>query len=128
MAYMKNRELIADNYQHGIQLTSKGKKRLQKRNFDALTIAPPDHWDKQWRMVFFDIPEEQKSGRNALCAKLRSLGFKTLQKSVWVYPFPCRDEISLVCENYGLSKYVTYLVTSYIDNQTALRKRFTDIL
>lgn len=128
MAYMKHRQLIADHYEHGLSVTKKGRARLKKRNFDTLRIARPKQWDKKWRIVFFDIPEEQKAGRNALSFKLRTLGFLPLQKSVWIHPFPCREEITQVSETFGTSKYVTYLETSFIDNQTALRKRFSTLL
>lgn len=128
IAYMKNRELIADNYQHGLKITRTGLRRLKKHDFDNLSINRPEHWDKHWRIVFFDIPEKYKAGRNALNLKLRTLGFRPLQKSVWVHPFPCQDEVKLVCKTYGISKYVTYIETSSIDNQTALKKRFVNLI
>lgn len=37
-------------------------------------------WDKRWRIVVFDVPEELRKGRDVLHSKLRALGFYELQK------------------------------------------------
>ena len=128
ISYMKYRDFIADNYKHGLQVTKKGHKRVKQHDFDNLTLKRPSRWDKKWRLVFFDIPENHKSGRDALSYKLRTLGFKPLQKSVWIHPFPCRDEIVLVCQTYRVAKYVTYIETAHIDNSHSLQKKFSSIL
>lgn len=44
-------------------------------------------WDGLWRLVLFDIAEENRVLRNLLRRKLKSLGFIMFQKSVWVTPF-----------------------------------------
>lgn len=128
LAYMKHRRLISEDYEHGLTISAKGLRRLQKREFNKLAIARPELWDKQWRLVIFDIPEPRKAGRDALSYKLRQLGFVPLQRSVWIHPFPCRDEITLVCTTYGIARYVTFLETSFIDNQAALKLRFKNLL
>ncbi|MFM8460035.1 MAG: hypothetical protein ACKOB0_14050 [Chthoniobacterales bacterium] len=43
-------------------------------------------WDGRWRMVLFDIGEEQSTRRDKLRRYLRSRGFGYLQHSVWVSP------------------------------------------
>ncbi len=129
--YMKQKGLIAftsEDYEHGITLTKTGKKRLQKAKFDNLLITQPKKWDKQWRLVFFDIPESKRHARRALTSKLRLLGFQQLQRSAWIHPFPCRPEIEVVARAFDVSKYLTYIETSYIDNQKLLRKRFLSLL
>lgn len=35
-------------------------------------------------MVFFDVPEAKRKTRDLLRRELRSLGFQSVQKSVWV--------------------------------------------
>ncbi len=128
ISYMKYRDFIAEDYKHGLRVTKKGHSRVDQHDFDELTIKRPTHWDKKWRLVFFDIPEKHKSGRDALSLKLRTLGFKPLQKSVWIYPFPCQDEIMRVCQVYKVSRYVTYIETSHIDNDPVLKKKFSNLL
>lgn len=129
--YMKTAGLIRYttwDYEHGIKLTDKGKQRLEQRSYDMLHISPPATWDKQWRLVFFDIPEIYKSKRNAFDGKLKLLGFKQLQISIWIHPFPSRAEIEAVCETLGIRSFVTYVEISHIDAESALRRRFKHLL
>lgn len=129
--YMKNRGLISystRDYENGIILTEKGKQRLKRMDYAKLHVTKPRHWDKKWRLVFFDIPETMKARRNQLNLKLKKLGFKQLQLSIWIHPFPCRSEIEAVCETIKIREYVTYVETSHIDSSHKLEKRFKSIL
>lgn len=124
LTYMRSQKLVTGSYEHGLQITKRGKARLEKSNLDNIKIAVPKKWDKKWRLVFFDIPEEKKTGRDALTRKLKELGFRQLQKSAWIYPYPCRQEIETVCTQYQVDEYITYIETSYIDKQQKLKKLF----
>lgn len=122
--YMRKNGLINKDYQHGLQITKKGQARAKKASLDDLKIPVPHKWDKKWRLVIFDIPEKSKSGRDALTRKIKQLGFRQLQKSVWIFPHPCRQEIEIVCSQYFVERYVTYIETSFIDKQEKLQKLF----
>ncbi len=129
--YMKRTGLISytsRDYEHGIQLTSAGKKRLKRASFSNLTLRKPSSWDGSWRLIFFDIPLEINGKRIMFTSKLKRLGFQQLQKSIWIHPFPCRPEIEIITSSLGLRKYVTYVEISHIDAETKLRKRFKNIL
>jgi phenylacetic acid degradation operon negative regulatory protein len=45
-------------------------------------------WDGKWRMILFDLPEEQRATRHLLRQKLRVSGFGCLQRSAWISPDP----------------------------------------
>ncbi len=129
--YMKRKELISvspHGYEHGIKVTKKGSARLRAREFDTLAIKPQRTWDQKWRIVFFDIPEENRHGRRKLISKLKQLGFNQLQRSVWVYPFPCRAEVGLVATAYDVYKFVSYIEATGIDSPELLKERFSEIL
>ena|SRR3989338_8906372 len=127
--YMKHKQLISSSdYARGIKITSKGKKRVKEAEFNNLQIPRPNRWDKQWRIVFFDIPETERQKRVALTIKLRSLGFHPLQRSTWIFPFPCRLEIETVADKYKVGRYLTYIETSHIDNEKVLRDLFSNVL
>ena len=128
VGYMKTQRLVGGSYQHGLQITDKGRERLKQSDFESPKIRKPAKWDKNWRLVFFDIPESQKTGRDHLTAKLRRLGFYQMQRSVWIHPFPCREIIESVCDMYSVDQYVTYVETGYIDNQKELIKKFESLL
>lgn len=126
--YMKKRGLVTGDYEHGLIITKLGRDRAKKVEFDQMNIQPPKKWDNKWRIVMFDIPESHKVRRNSLTQKLKQLGFKQLQRSVWIHPFSCRMEIERTCLAYGVSKYVTYIETTHIDHQDKLITRFTPVL
>ncbi len=49
-------------------------------------------WDGRWRLVFFDVPENENRRRVQLRRSLKSLKFGYLQNSVWISPDPL-DEL-----------------------------------
>jgi len=79
---------------------------------DALKIKHPQKWDTKWRLVIFDISHLKKKYREAFRGKLKELGFWYLQKSVWLHPFECRDEIALLRDFFGLTKNEVRLITA----------------
>jgi len=113
------------NHQIYISLTEKGKKKAGWLQIDSLVIKKPKKWDKKWRIVIFDISQLKKLYREAFRGKLKELGFYPLQKSVWVYPFDCRDEIELLQEFFGLSeKELRVIITEDIGKDDWLKKIF----
>lgn len=128
ITYALREHLITQHYQHGIELTGKGKKRLERVNFDNLSIPKPEKWDGIWRLVMFDIPASHDRARRPFTAKIRLLGFQPLQQSVWIYPFACKDEVALVARTYRVDQFVTYIETNHIDHEEKLKTRFESIL
>lgn len=105
-------------------ITDKGKIKVLKYHFAKMEIDKKEKWDEKWRIVVFDIPEKIRKGRDALREKLKTLGFHELQKSVFVFPYNCKDEIDFLVECFNLRKYVRYGVLESIDNDLHLRKIF----
>lgn len=100
------------NHQIYISLTEKGKKKAGRFQIDALKINKPKKWDGKWRLVIFDIVQLQNAKRNAFRGKLKELGFRHMQKSVWVCPYKCQDEVSLLRDFFGLNKKDIRLITA----------------
>ena len=107
-----------------IILSEKGKKRILKYDLDKIQIKKPFQWDKLWRLMAFDIPEDKKPGRTALVAKLKELGFYPMQKSVYIHPYECKDEINFVAEIFNLAPYVRFLRVKDVDIELDLKNRF----
>jgi len=92
---------------------------------DSLKIDTSKKWDKKWRIVIFDITQLKTLQRNAFRSKLKDLDFYQLQKSVWVCPHKCSDEINLLRDFFGLSKKDVRLITADdIEEDSFLRKVF----
>jgi len=105
-------------------LTDHGKKRALFCKIESMEIRKPKRWDRKWRVILFDIPEKQKGSRDALRAWIKRIGFLELQKSVFVFPYDCRDEFDFIVEFLGLRQYVRFLVAENIDNGERLEIRF----
>ena len=111
-----------------VVLTEKGKKKVIALDADNMEIKRPLVWDHKWRVVISDIPESEKRARNALREKLRNLGFYAWQKSVFVYPHDCLNEIEFLVELFQIRPYVRFFEVSKVMNEEELLLHFEDIL
>ncbi len=107
-----------------LTLSEKGKNKILKYDLDKIEIKKPVRWDKLWRLVVFDIPEEKRSGRMALAAKLKELDFYPMQKSVFIHPYECKDEVNFIVEIFELAPYVRFMRVKDIDIELDLKERF----
>src|SRR3989338_469904 len=89
-----------------------------------IKIPVMKRWDKKWRIILFDIPEKHKKARDALARVLKNIGCRQFQKSVFVHPFECRNEIDFVIESFSMRPYVRFIVADSIDNELHLKKYF----
>ena len=119
--YIKIKRIAKRKYK--LELTEKGKKILGKYNFRDFRINPKQDWDGNWRMFVFDVPEKKRAVRDILRDKLKKLGFFQFQKSVWIYPLECEEEMRYVCEFLGTQSY-TLIFTGKIHDDHLLRKYF----
>ncbi len=107
-----------------IVLSEKGKSRALVYRLDTMKIVAPARWDKKWRLVTFDIPDSLKKERDIFRSHLKRLGFNQFQKSVFIHPFECSDEIEFLVELHHLRRYVREAVLIFIDNDFDLRRKF----
>lgn len=107
-----------------IVLTERGRKHALRYKIDDLKINIPIHWDGRWRIVLFDIPEKRKKAREAFRTKLQELGFYQFQKSAWVFPFHCKDEIDFLIEIFEIRPHVQYLEVVSMTNDAKLKLDF----
>ncbi|MDO8492377.1 MAG: hypothetical protein Q7S34_01930 [bacterium] len=105
-------------------LSKEGQRVALTYNLDTMAIKRPLNWDKKWRIVMFDIPEPLKKVRDSIRYHLKNLNFRELQKSVFVHPFPCSDEIEYLVEFYNIRRYVRFITAVEIDNELAFKKQF----
>ncbi|KKR85457.1 MAG: hypothetical protein UV45_C0016G0009 [Candidatus Azambacteria bacterium GW2011_GWB1_42_72] len=105
-------------------LTDAGKKKILLYDLEKLKIDKPPKWDNLWRLVIFDIPENKKQARMAMSSKLKELGFYPMQKSVFIHPYECKDEIDFVTELFNIVPYVRFLRVKDVDIELDLKNRF----
>ena len=104
-------------------LSLEGRRVALTYNLDKMTIEK-HKWDKKWRIVIFDIPEKKKKMRDIFRFRLKGLGFLELQRSVFVLPFECHNELEYVIEFYNIRKFVRFIEANHIDNELDLKYRF----
>lgn len=127
LAALKRNRLIKVEEKKGetiFTLTENGKRRIVRGDFETLSIPRPNRWDKKWRAVLFDIPEENKDARDALRLKLKELGFYKLQRSCFIYPFECREQVDFITEFFQISEHVNYLVIESLEGERELRQYY----
>lgn len=115
-----------ENKKEIIKTTKIGNEKALKYIFNETKIKTPEKWDKKWRVVIFDIPEEKKYLRNVVRERLKRWGFYKLQMSVFVYPFDCQKEIASLKYLYNLGPYLQYLVAESIETEKNLIGMFFD--
>jgi hypothetical protein len=110
-----------------VKLTNKGQKRIKELSLDLLTIAKPKKWDKKWRILIFDIPSRPKiydQAREALRKKIKTLKFHQIQKSVWVYPYECEDELLFIAELFHVQKYIEIITADKLLHEEKIKQVF----
>ena len=105
-------------------LSDSGKKKALTYHIEKIKIPEMRKWDGKWRLVFFDIPEIYRGARESLFRSLLQAGFYPLQKSVYIHPFKCSDELDFIIEFWGVREYVRVAEVNVIDNELHLKKHF----
>src|SRR3989338_1684208 len=112
--YLKKKQFIEivkeKNGKIQVRLTNKGKKRLAEYSLDMLEIKKPKKYDY---------------ARDALRDKVKELGFYQIQKSVWVYPYECEDELLFIAEVFKVQQYIEILTVEKLLHENLVRKKFT---
>lgn len=109
-----------------IELTEKGKCEAEKIKLNEIKIPKPRRWNKKWHLVIFDIPERNRVARDALRKKIKQIGLVEVQKSTFIYPYPCKNEIDKIINFFEVDKFVLQLEINTLDEsmRRILIKRF----
>ena len=104
-----------------VELSKKGQELLKTLAIEEISLEKPKNWDGLWHLICYDIPEFKKSERGYFQRKIRDLGFKKIQNSLWVYPYDCKEEIAIFAESLGVNNFVIYLNTETLPQESKLR-------
>ncbi len=109
-----------------IELTKRGKRRIQRLSIDEIKIKRSKRWDGKLRLVIFDIPKKFKTEREIFRDKLKNLGFILIQKSIYAHPFTCTEEIRTIAERLCIEEYVLLIISDVIQNEKMVIGKFFD--
>ncbi len=105
-------------------LLDEGKQKVLSYKLEDLIIQKPKKWDGKWRVVISDIPEKIKKIRELMRNHLKRLGFIELQKSVFIIPYFCENEVEFLVEFYGIRQHVRQILAENLDNEIHLKDIF----
>ena len=128
MTYLKDRGYVKiegyDGENIKMRLTRSGKSILKRISTQELRLPREQIWDKKWRLIIFDVPNKKSKQRQAFAMHLKNLGSRMAQKSVWIYPYACHDEIMMLRKLYDIEQYVVYCETSFVEDDERWRDYF----
>jgi phenylacetic acid degradation operon negative regulatory protein len=113
-------DISEKNNKSFFRLTSKGLSLIELLKFSAGKLK----WDRKWRVLIFDIPEEERYKRNVLRIKLLEFGFKRLQESVWITPHPLPGSFDEVVKGLRVRPYLYVMTVDAINREDELKKYF----
>jgi len=122
---LEKRGLLKISSKNGaLSLTDSGKKEVDRNKIYDLHVKPQKTWDGMFRVIIFDIPNTKKSVRNAVNFHLKRMGFMPIQKSTFITPFECRDELDMLGKYLNVRNNLKYLLVKKIDGEQEIKKMF----
>lgn len=108
---------------HGIvKITDRGRRKLLKFNLDNIEIKRKT--DGKWRLIIYDVANLKRSQSEFFRETLKKLNFLRLQKSVYVTPFICDDEIEYLRQLFDIGSEVLILKVAGIENEQVYKRYF----
>ena len=117
--YQLEKRGYLEKYKHKdieyIKVSSKGQAILESSKKEK---------DGKWRAIIFDIPESKRPVRDYLRGKIKQLGFKKWQNSIWISPYviptDVEDELMILSEKF----FVRLIKIESINNESDLKNLF----
>ena len=94
-------------------LSEKGRQWMLKGKDWALNREYKS-WDKKWRILIYNIPEDLRHLRDNLRKELQSLGFGSLGISVWISPYDIKEKLAKLFQKVDVADYVETFKGEYI--------------
>ncbi len=95
-----------------IKITDKGS---DKAIWEKIKNDKSTKWDKIWRIVIYDIPENKRIARDLLRFKLKEWGFIQIQKSVWASKKNCTQALRKYIQSLGIKDWVLVIESNNVD-------------
>ena len=121
-------------YTHIYQLEKRGYlEKYKHKDMEFVRLSPKGlsvlethkrEKDGKWKLIIFDIPETQRPVRDYLRTKLKQLGFKKWQNSIWVTPYKLSDDVTSELKELSEKYFVRLVTVDSINNDSDLKKLF----
>ena len=107
-----------------IVLSESGKKIVAWQALLALKPQKQKVWDKKWRVVIFDIPNQLKAARDGFAAMLKRLDFIHVQKSVFISPYSCEEKLEVVADYFNVTDCIEIIIAERIWHERKYKSHF----
>lgn len=119
----KNLVLKKDNkfyltLQGKLEILKNQRLKISKKNFKL------SRWDGKWRLLAFDIPEKNRRTRDKLREYLFILGFKPIQKSVWITPLKIKYQDFIPLFDKKIKEKLLFIEIRKISEEKQLKRLF----
>jgi len=116
--FMRDQLVVAEGKRgkRSLKLSARGLDNLFARFPKLKFIGRP--WDGYWRVVVYDIAEEKKQLRVKLRKGLKKLGYKFIQKSVWISPFSSENDLEVFLKKEKLWGRILVFKTRLASDET----------
>src|SRR3989338_3168112 len=111
-------EIVEKDGEELIKLTQKGHTKYLKFRLEELSLGGKS-WDGKWRIVIYDIAKFKKNQQSAFRNIIKRINMLQIQKSVYLTPFPCQEEIEYLRGYFGISDEVILIRADRIENEAA---------
>ncbi|HEY4483045.1 MAG TPA: hypothetical protein VI953_02620 [Candidatus Paceibacterota bacterium] len=114
LRYAENRGFLVEKNKRYV-LSKKGRKWVNRQKFNQLCFKPSKKWDRSWRIIIFDVPEEERTARDLLRGKLFDWQCTKLQQSVFITPHNCERELGELAKALSAETYMHVIVSKQLD-------------
>lgn len=101
---LKRQKYVEFDEGDSVRFTNKAKIKLIDK---FVSLNQPD---RKRRLVSFDIPETRRKQRDAFRRSIKQMGFRQIQKSLWVCDRNIGDMVEVTSREFGVEEYVAYFV------------------
>ena len=87
-------------------------------------VLDESSWDGKWRLIIYDVASTKRANSEMFRTILNKLRFLKLQRSVYLTPFKCEDEIEYLRLLFDIGNEVQILKVGSLENEAAYRRYF----
>lgn len=123
---MQQSKLVEIKEENGIptiKITERGKQKLLRYKVDEMELDE-SNWDGKWRLIIYDVSKTRRANSEMFRTMLNKLNFLKLQKSVYLTPFKCENEIEYLRIFFDIGTEVQILKVGSLENELAYRRYF----
>lgn len=120
---LQKQDLIKLTNHKEIELTNKGKISFIQQ-ITQLKSEKIKEWQGTWYLVIYDISNLKHTKQRQFRRVLQQMHFLQLQRSVYLTPLPCFEQIKFLRYQFDLNNEVMVIEASKLENDHEYRKYF----